>query len=1050
MSRKDRVATAVECALALAVRHLPPPWRLGDAAVFATGRLHLWCDWQTLSPPDRLIITRFMRWRPEAMADLPFFLEQACEVLDARVRFRPEPGPASAAMECSFVAIKGKPIDHVVQELLHRLQSQTSSVPLRPAPAPASGQTGVTLRDRRTAFSLPANHLLSPAGSTSHWPELKCSGALGAITLGRTELLNLADQLERDRTSSVPYRSRLDHLLGQLEVAPDGKAFGTGATLSCGPTGLFVAPTGGGKSILARVLALDLARRGIPVAIIVPDVKEVMREAHRLQGHIDANQWRLSVATINSASRMMEKAEEMLRFSSDDDAHANWAIERLAYPCQLSAYAEPDDQCIPGSEPCFRLSQQMGKRMRDVRCPFAAGCPKFGSFYRSVSANILVVNHAAFLVGRVPVPIIVDGQPILKMSVMELVFRRCGVVLIDEIDALQEKAIGRSSGHLQLSSFGRMSPMYKLLDDFKRARASGDLPLTQRVDRVRSQLYFVNWLIDELTDLMNLDRVRWRPREAMRWSGAQDTWLAQRLFGAHPHALKRLDELYEDDPIADSPAEMLRAAVALWLARDLEDAKDLAQLRSALMSALAQWPTALATRPALEDKTKSRVADGLILRAMLTRLERALSQLRPQLPLLEQHGIEAAACVRDALLGYMPWMPSPLGPLGRRVFGFSFQGHDDEAGTIYAQALCGDPHGLIAGLGNVSAPALSGHPRIVIGLSATAFFPGSPRSHVQSPVVIVQPDSTSGVAVEGVTVIDVEDQGKPVRISGVTAPSKRLERVGRLAFLLWSQVLGRHLGGLREDAATTRRARALLVTGSYAETRRAAAALSQAMGSATEADRRLRYVVPSGEAGCDKDDLRAIPPRDIEKFGMSDADVLIAPLSVVARGHNIVQGEQGERGKSAIASVFVLVRPVPPVEDAARMLAHVSYEMSTGIVPQARLAEALRAERRRAEQRLFQIRCGVGPFSTMPVDLKHAILCDVLVDLAQLAGRCRRGGTDVRLYLVDGAFHDDQVGWRHLIQQSFEIWKREGDLPRMMRMHQAFLRGLAQFAGVEV
>ena len=32
------------------------------------------------------------------------------------------------------------------------------------------------------------------------------------------------------------------------------------------------------------------------------------------------------------------------------------------------------------------------------------------------------------------------------------------------------------------------------------------------------------------------------------------------------------------------------------------------------------------------------------------------------------------------------------------------------------------------------------------------------------------------------------------------------------------------------------------------------------------------------------------------------------------------------------------------------------------------------------------------------------------MDFIQLAGRARRGGTDVELYLVDNAFHDSRLG----------------------------------------
>ena len=71
-----------------------------------------------------------------------------------------------------------------------------------------------------------------------------------------------------------------------------------------------------------------------------------------------------------------------------------------------------------------------------------------------------------------------------------------------------------------------------------------------------------------------------------------------------------------------------------------------------------------------------------------------------------------------------------------------------------------------------------------------------------------------------------------------------------------------------------------------------------------------------------------------------------------------------------------------------------------------------------------------------------------LVDLEQLLGRARRGGTPVRLYLVDGAFHGDQVGWPKLIPKVFKVWKDEKSLEQMFSLHGAFLAALHRYAGL--
>jgi hypothetical protein len=311
---------------------------------------------------------------------------------------------------------------------------------------------------------------------------------------------------------------------------------------------------------------------------------------------------------------------------------------------------------------------------------------------------------------------------------------------------------------------------------------------------------------------------------------------------------------------------------------------------------------------------------------------------------------------------------------------------------------------------------------------------------VLAPTLLALPDAEGDVTVEDAAVRDADEDGRLVTISGVSAINRRYARAARLGQLLWRDYLECHLRSLSADERTRDRAKALLVTGSYSEAKVVAQSLGAAIGR--KADDRVRYLVR--ERSLD-DDRRSLLPRELETFGHGDADILIAPLALVCRGHNILR-----RGgtTSAIASIFVLVRPVPPTESAARALAHVSYDAARRAQPSSCPADALSAARRRAEQQLRLVQENAAPFGYLPAELRHHVLCDVLVDLEQLVGRARRGGTDVRLYLVDGAFQGDRVGWRDLIAKVFSTWRAEGSLERMRLLHGVFLAALERYAGL--
>ena len=51
------------------------------------------------------------------------------------------------------------------------------------------------------------------------------------------------------------------------------------------------------------------------------------------------------------------------------------------------------------------------------------------------------------------------------MSVAELVFQRCALVMIDEVDQFQQQAIGRGTAYFRVSSRPRVSPTHELLID---------------------------------------------------------------------------------------------------------------------------------------------------------------------------------------------------------------------------------------------------------------------------------------------------------------------------------------------------------------------------------------------------------------------------------------------------------------------------------------------------------------------------------------------------------------------------------------------------------
>lgn len=1024
-------------ALGLTLRHFAENPTLGDLRMLVHGRLHLWPGWEDTDEALQDAVARFLAVRPDALTDDRLLLERAQDALKAGADFeedRDRGGSKSGDWDTPYRLVRGRPLNERISSWFAQAEQN------RVTPTTASGldmpKTGsISLVAGEESYRIPRNHLPK---EPSEPPKLRTSGQVSGTLLDRASLLALAQRIDAGREAGgklyedVGIGAFLDRFVNHDGAQPE--------LAESGVTQLAVAPTGTGKSVFARLLALHLAQQGTPVTLVVPDILSVWKEVLRLREAAKSADLKLSIVPLSSWRNLADRLGTYLDHPPKEDPDATWAIRTVGYRCLLAAYAEADDGPSPGDEPCTRL-KQLGLRKgkaREVVCPFAAECGRFSAFYKAAEADIVVVNHHAFLGGRVPIEMSVDEAGSRKLTTAELVFRRSSVLLIDEIDALQNVAIGANSRGLVLFAPGRHSKPHRLLWE-----VDGLSSPNVRFERGRASLHRITYHAGRLTGFINQDGIDWPAQGRMTWRDAQDAWLTAHLFGDQVGDKKRLARLFGDTPITgdanagDANAEeALRQALRPVWARRL-DGTPMSEVKAAIKRALASWRV---PGIGMVPKQQDVIASRLIVRAVLTELDEALEHLRPQLPSLEEHEITQAAELRDDLLGYAPWQPSPVGALGRRMQGYAFAQLPDglvapekNMGALETRIMSGDPQGLIRELGGLVARALAGQRRVVLGLSATCRFRGSPRADVLGEVLGWVRDEARNVSVRSALV--------NARISGMGHPDERMKAADQVAKELYPTLRDDLQRMMEADPATQARARVLLVTGSYDEAKAVAKGLRSVAGNALA----IQYLVSDRDAG---QSLDALPRSQIESFGLSKAPaVLIGPLSVVSRGHNILQ-ENSQL--SALSGIFVLTRPVPPSHDAGRFLAHVAYNAWLSPVKWRESPnKTVIAERAAARKRLNALQRSPATFRHMDAELRRELICDVLVDLAQLAGRARRGGTPVDLVFVDGAFGDEMAPWEDLVREVLEWWRECGWLDEMLKLHGAFVSGLADYAKFE-
>ena len=297
----------------------------------------------------------------------------------------------------------------------------------------------------------------------------------------------------------------------------------------------------------------------------------------------------------------------------------------------------------------------------------------------------------------------------------------------------------------------------------------------------------------------------------------------------------------------------------------------------------------------------------------------------------------------------------------------------------------------------------------------------SPVYDVQVPVkgVLVQPQTE--VEAVGRSIFRLvgcqDDTGKQVRASG-------LDETGRRRSLKAMAIrLGTKRGdtNLIEDywteaertwgsADTADRRRALLVTNSYAD----AAFVSDSLAEVLGRDWSVRCLVR--DSGDDADAVGAtgpqlalpLPRSLVERFGvMPERSVLVAPLQVVSRGHNILN----EARRAAISAIYFLHRPHPRPDDMAPVIGRLNrYAMERHLHGLSRKCdgEDVSARMRRLRHAASSIvREGLdrrSGYAGLPPHYKAQFAWDLLTPLWQTIGRGIRNGCPVMVGFMDRQF----------------------------------------------
>ncbi|MEV0269775.1 hypothetical protein AB0H43_13435 [Hamadaea sp. NPDC050747] len=1049
-----------------------------DVAFILDGHVDVWPGWRALPDSDAITIARLLRIRPAAMADGEHVLRDLRDGLSDGISgcSLVEDAGLELYISCSPGTDLRQFVDDALQELAAvskagrgrmRIAGPGTYHSTTRTPAGSGGRGKVI--DQHYRIPVYANNPLPAAAEA---PVVVTSPQMDEVLIPLEDLRTLAQKIDEIRSDGTAYRAQnVERLIRRLRHRDGLMSLSDALRLTAGDLRLINAPTGIGKSVIMEVIGCWAVLNGIVLTIAVPTNADVLKLARAIEQDLAPFGSASQVTPLMSPSGIFELTRKVNLQKPRWDPDGSWTLERLGYGCALAAAAESEravDTWTPGEEPCVALYADGGNG-KPYACPWRTTCGKFRLARAATSASLIITSHANLHRGRLQIPVTDERGITDKMTVEELVFRRSHAVIIDEVDAFQATVLGEAARGLLLNRRGSLeSPLHSLETQF--VPASGKI--NRKVERrANSKLHHMKFLAVEYTAAIDDRIIGIGGPQARRGAGRYwtvprrwDGTLTAQLFGlaaGEPLTMQMISgfrSLFpgsDDPPQPDEPPEFtaIRMVIAQMLTvgaeYSVEDARD--ALAGALRALIP------------DDVARAKALNRILQRAFLERLRQHLRRFVYDAPHLASAGVDAAREIAETFGPYSRWRALPNGPLGRLLFAFSQ--HVDPAGRAPARlnvaAFGGDPHVYTTTLGDITALCHAQTRRAVLGLSATAYFPMAPHHHVHvDPEWWVADDVAGGVTIHPARLTKViKGQRRVVRVSG-SEGRQRDDALRTLAEGLWSSRLESELIRLaNEDPG---RARILLATTSYDGARRVAEGLVKA---GVHPSRICLAVRPRsrpdiGEQGSEEtagESWWELAADRLEEFpSRAEADILIAPLARVQRGVNII----GDEDKSALGSIWLLVRPVPLIDEPAELIAHVNAhalaadpaDTLLADLPHLHPADVLEERKLDAGYYLEQIVTSLPFFRTMPKTVRLAITAAIMNGIIQLVGRARRGGTPATIYLADGAFLDPEGGptFAQLVLELRDHWQQTGVLERMEDLYGTTLAEFFRFAHSEV
>ncbi|OKI08105.1 hypothetical protein A6A06_35230 [Streptomyces sp. CB02923] len=702
---------------------------------------------------------------------------------------------------------------------------------------------------------------------------------------------------------------------------------------------------------------------------------------------------------------------------------------------------------------------------RSTACPYWSACPRHHGARALVGALIWVATPAGLIDAAPPRP--QNGE---RIRYLELACRRSDLVIVDEADRVQMQLDQTFAPAVVLASDEDKGLIDQLSrHKIRELAASGRTQLSERdVETFAAALNTAGSATDRLYAMLVAG---YELRDWVR-TGYFSAWTLQLGLlderyelpdGSGPEhrnhaprqALGKLFDAFRDNPFGDRRRrteedfsrltavlnELLHTGNPENTRRHLAEVMDevfhidpqyMAARKQEYKETYEEWQREEEERhnkrgrrrkpkppPQTPEQWRHKLAERFEFTLLLSALEPRLAMINAMWPRVEAALSLGYNTMYRRPLDYGPMVPEA--PMGN-VLGFQFRVPGEDEGGVRSGELTffrcsGVGRELLRAMPHLAS--VDGRPGAhLLLMSGSSWAGASSRYHVCVPVgVIIEPPAavTERIADESLMRFEFIDDGdEKLRLSG-THPDDRPEKLRRIATHLGAGEYDAPEGGpLQREflSLPSGRDQILLLVGSYAEAR----IVADTLHNLNSRWRDSVLCLVSDDEEIDPEDeapsayrARSLRRGDVEHLKDLEADILVAPLLAVERGHNILN----DYDEAAIGTVYFLARPNPHPEDLSLAVHAVNDwivraitggDFDTWVRGQATVEEGADEVRRLARSRWYQVLARSMAWSRLDDEVREQVTWDMLVLMWQVIGRLVRGGVPARVVFVDAAF----------------------------------------------